>query len=120
MKTILVSLSLLGVFCFSASCLYRQDERVAVIQVPGMKSPECVSYLEDALNAAFKRPSTSDFFEVRGDAASATITVRYSANALATLNILYSIADAGFDASLGEHHVQADPTARSKIPAPCR
>ena len=101
-------------------CFFRPDERTITIEVPGLKVPAGARAVEARLNSAFKKQTTRYIQSVRADHATGRVTITYNANHVATLNLLHTIGDAGFDARFGEFQVKGDPVARRKLPPECQ
>ena len=101
-------------------CFFRPDERTITIDVPGMKVAAGARAVEAKLNSAYKKQSTSYIQSVKADHATGKVVITYFPNNVATLNLLHSIGDAGFDARFGEFSVKGDPVARKKLPPECQ
>lgn len=96
--------AILAVGCF------RQDVKTIVVNVPGMKSPECSKIIQDAMT------KVEGIVEVTPDVTAHTVTVRFDSTRLAIKNIEFVIATAGFDAD----STVAPPETKAALPAGCR
>ena len=93
----------------AAGC-FRQDIKTIVVNVPGMKSPECSKIIQDAT------AKVEGIVEVTPDVTAHTVTVRFDSTRLAIKNIEFVIATAGFDAN----STVAPPETKAALPAGCR
>ena len=93
----------------AAGC-FRQDIKTIVVNVPGMKSPECSKIIQDAT------AKVDGIVEVTPDVTAHTVTVRFDSTRLAIKNIEFVIATAGFDAN----STVAPPETKAALPAGCR
>lgn len=113
-------LSLLLALFILPGCFFRPDERTITIDVPGMKVPAAARLLEARLNSTYKKQSSNYIKSVKADHATGKVDITYYPNNVATLNLLHSIGDTGFDARFGEFSVKGDPVARKKLPPECQ
>ncbi|MFO1489982.1 MAG: heavy metal-associated domain-containing protein [Kiritimatiellia bacterium] len=111
---------LAAVLALLPGCVFRPEERTIRIQVPGMRSPACAKALEAKLNSTYKRQTVSYITRVQADPAAGTVVITYNPNTVATLNLLHTIGETGFDATFEGHSVKGDPAGRIKLPPECR
>ena len=96
--------------CAGAVSCRKQDVRVVVVQVPGLKSPECAKFIQEGF---MKQPGIRS---VQPDFQQRTLTVTYDSMVIAIKNIEFVIAEAGFDAN----DEKARPEGAAKLPPECR
>lgn len=88
----------------------KHDFRTVVIQVPGLRAPECARIIQNAFSG---QPGVRS---IKPDFAARTLTIDYDSMQIALKNMEFVIADAGFDAN----EVPACPEAAAKLPPECR
>ncbi|MBN1268490.1 MAG: heavy-metal-associated domain-containing protein [Kiritimatiellae bacterium] len=106
LRTFWISLCLSA---FAAGC-YRQDIRTLIVDVPQMRSTECVKIVQNALS------SVDGILTVQPDVSSHTLAVTYDSRKLGIKNIEYVITAAGFDANQSP----GKPEVRDQLPESCR
>ena len=119
-RSALTLLSLLLTLFLLPGCFFRPDQRTITIEVPNLKVPAGARAVEAKLNSTYKKQSTSYIQSVQADHAAGRVVITYNANNVASLNLLHTIGDAGFDARFGEFSVKGDPVARKKLPPECQ
>ncbi len=103
-------LLLMMMVCAGAVSCRKHDVRMVVVAVPGLKSPECAKFIQEAF---MKQPGIRS---VQPDFQQRTLTVTYDSMVIAIKNIEFVIAEAGFDAN----DEKARPEGVAKLPPACR
>lgn len=106
---IIFTVTLVVATLFLGAC-FRQDIRILVVRVPGMKTTECSKIIQNALG------KVEGIISVQPDLENRTMTVEYNSTKLAIKNIEYTIAEAGFDANDAEGKAEA----KQSLPPDCR
>lgn len=99
-----VSVLTLGVGCF------RQDRRTITVQVPQLRSADCLHFIQDAVKPVEGIEQVTPHYE------QGTLDVTYNAMKLGIRNIEFVIAGAGFDAN----DTKAPANVRASLPEGCR
>ena len=94
----------LGTGCF------RQDKRTITVQVPQLRSEECLRFIQDAVKPVEGIEQVTPHYE------QGTLDVTYNAMKLGIRNIEFVIAGAGFDAN----DTKAPANVRAALPEGCR
>ncbi len=105
----ILALALCAVMLAGPGC-FRQDRRTITVNVPQLKGPECLRFIQDAAQKVEGIEQVSPSYESR------TVDVTYNAMKLGIKNIEFIIAGAGFDAN----NTQAPAAARAALPEGCR
>ncbi len=109
MKKCFLLVIMIAVAACVVSCR-KHDIRVVVVEVPGLKSPECAKFIQEGF---MKQPGIRS---VQPDFQQRTLTVTYDSMVIAIKNIEFVIAEAGFDAN----DEKARPEGVAKLPPECR
>jgi len=116
MKNIFITISLLLTLVV-AGCR-TQDIRTVEIEVPGMQCELCVERVRRALAQHATEGVKADKTEF--DLAARRVRVTYDSMVIASKNIEFSIAAAGYEVNTTPYPIPADPTAAAALPATCR
>ncbi len=92
-----------------AGC-YRNDTRILTFDVPGLKSEDCAAILQQAMG------KIEGIEAAEADIGNRKLTVTFNGLKLATKNVEYVIAGAGFDVN----DTTAPQQARNNLPEGCR
>lgn len=95
---------------FSCDVRPREDIRWVDYSVPALAHPDCANELVRVLT------TVEGIVEVNLNLPERSVSIQYNSRVLAQKNIEHAIAGGGFDVS----DTPGDPTAKSRLPAPCQ